>query len=54
MTLVVTVVTYMTPSTTNGVHSIVVFFVGSASSTWYVQATSSLVTFPRLIWSSVE
>ncbi len=47
-----TVVTYITPSTTSGVHSIVL--PGAESPVRYVQATSSRLTFSRLICESGE
>ena len=42
-------VTYITPSITIGVHSIVLPVRPSSSRVWYVQAGLSRVTFSRLI-----
>ena len=50
----VAVETYMRPSTTMGVHSMVVEGRWRASPVRWVQATFSSATLSRLIWSSGE
>ena len=50
----VAVVTYMRPSTTMGVHSMVVAGRWRASPVRWVQATFKSETLVRLIWSSGE